>query len=50
MFAFHRQGDIFIGAEGDIVDRRYKLLRMGTDVVEVEDLLGNNQYTLRLWR
>lgn len=41
-------GDIFIGGEGDIVDRRYKLLRMGTDTVEVQDLLGNNKYTPRL--
>lgn len=41
-------GDVFIGGEGDIVDRRYKLLRIGTYTVDVQDLLGNNQYTLRL--
>jgi hypothetical protein len=45
-----QEGDIFIGGEGQIVDRRYKLLRMGTDRVEVQDLLGNHKYTLPLQR
>jgi len=31
--------DIFIGAKGDIVDRRYKILRIGPSTVAIEDLL-----------
>lgn len=43
-----QEGDIFIGGEGQIVDRRYQLLRIGTDSVEIQDLLGNHTYTLTL--
>jgi len=39
---------VFIGGEGDLVDRRYKILRIGTNTVDIQDLLGNNQYTLKL--
>lgn len=45
-----QEGDVFIGGEGDIVDRRYKLLRVESDAVEVQDLLGNDKYTLTLGR
>jgi len=40
--------DIFIGAEGDIVDRRYKILRIGPSTIAIEDLLENKEYTLTL--
>jgi hypothetical protein len=43
-----QDGDIFIGAEGDIVDRRYKILQIGSNTVELEDLLENRQYRLAL--
>ena len=43
-----QEGDVFIGGEGDLVDRRYKILRIGTNTVDIQDLLGNNQYTLKL--
>lgn len=43
-----QDGDIFIGGEGDIVDRRYKILQIGSNTVEVEDLLDNKRYTLTL--
>jgi len=45
-----QEGDIFIGGEGDMVDGRYQLLRIGNSTVDVQDLLGNNTYTLRLQR
>jgi hypothetical protein len=40
--------DIFIAKEGQIVDRRYKILRIGPNSVEVEDVLTNNRQTLLL--
>jgi hypothetical protein len=45
-----QEGDIFIAGAGDIVDRRYKLLRIGDFAVDVQDLLGNDTYTLTLQR
>lgn len=46
---FLSQGeDVFIAAEGDIVNRRYKVLRIGATSVEVEDLQYNNRQTLPL--
>lgn len=40
--------DIFLAKEGDIVDRRYKILRVGTTSVEVQDVLTNHTETLPL--
>ena len=40
--------DIFLAKEGDIVDRRYKIVRVGTSSVEVEDVLTNHTETLPL--
>lgn len=40
--------DIFVGIEGDIVDRHYKILHIGATSVDVEDLLNNNRQTLPL--
>lgn len=46
---FLMQGeDIFVAAEGDIVDRRYRILRISPAAVEVEDVLNNNRQTLPL--
>ncbi|MGH9509295.1 MAG: hypothetical protein ACRD2Q_07815 [Terriglobales bacterium] len=46
---FLSQGeDVFIAAEGDIVNRRYKVVRIGTTSVEVEDLQYNHRQTLPL--
>ncbi len=40
--------DIFVAKEGDIVNRRYKIVRIGSNSIEVEDVLNNNRQTLPL--
>ena len=40
--------DIFIAKEGQIVDRRYKIVKIGPNSIEVEDVLNNNRQTLPL--
>jgi hypothetical protein len=46
---FLSQGeDIFVAGEGDVVDRRYKILHIAPTSVEVEDVLTNNRQTLFL--
>jgi hypothetical protein len=46
---FLSQGDdVFIAGEGDIVDRRYKILQISPTSVEVEDVLTNNRQSLPL--
>lgn len=40
--------DIFIAKEGQVIDRRYKILKIGPNSVEVEDVLNNNRQTLPL--
>jgi hypothetical protein len=46
---FLSQGeDIFVAAEGDVVDRRYKILHIAPTSVEIEDVLTNNRQTLFL--
>jgi len=40
--------DIFLAKEGDIVDRRYKVMRVGANSVEIEDVLTNHTETLPL--
>jgi hypothetical protein len=41
-------GDVFIGKEGDIINRRYKLLHVTPKSVEMEDLLNDVRQTLPL--
>jgi hypothetical protein len=46
---FLTQGDdIFVAAEGDIVNRRYKVMRINSNSVEIEDVLSNNRQTIPL--
>jgi hypothetical protein len=46
---FLAQGeDIFIAKEGEIVDRRYKVLRITPVSVEVEDVINNNRQEIPL--
>ena len=46
---FLAQGDdVFVGGQGDIVDRRYKILRITPTSVEVEDVVSNIRQTIPL--
>jgi hypothetical protein len=46
---FLSQGeDVFIAGEGEIVDRRYRILRISPMAVEVEDVLNNNRQSIPL--
>ena len=46
---FLSQGeDVFIAAEGEIVDRHYKILHIAPQSVEVEDVLNNNRQSIPL--
>ena len=46
---FLAQGeDVFIGGEGEIVDRRYKIVRINPTSVEIEDMLNNNRQSIPL--
>ena len=40
--------DIFVAKEGDIVNRRYRILKINNNSVDVEDVLTNNRQTLPL--
>lgn len=40
--------DIFVAKEGQVIDRRYKIIKIGPNSVEVEDVLTNNRQTLPL--
>jgi hypothetical protein len=42
------RGNVFQGKEGDIIEGRYKLLRVGTDSVELAYLDGRGRQTIRL--
>jgi hypothetical protein len=47
--AFLSQGDdVWIAHEGDVVNRRYRIVRISPTEVEVEDLLNNNRQTISL--
>jgi len=46
---FLSQGeDVFIATEGQIIDRRYKVLRISPQSVEIEDVLNNNRQQIQL--
>lgn len=46
---FLAQGeDVFIAREGDIVDRRYKIVRISPTAVEILDVLSNNRQSIPL--
>jgi len=46
---FLSQGDdIFIASEGDIVDRRYRIVRINATTVDIEDVLNNNKQPIKL--
>jgi hypothetical protein len=46
---FLSQGeDVFVASEGDIVNRRYKVVKIGNTSVDFQDLLSNNRQTIPL--
>jgi hypothetical protein len=46
---FLAQGeDIFIGREGEIVNRRYKIVHIGSNAVLIEDVMNNNRQSIPL--
>lgn len=46
---FLSQGDdVFIAGEGEVVGRRYKIVKINANSVEIEDLLANNKQTIPL--
>lgn len=46
---FLSQGeDVFIASEGEIIDRRYKVVRITPTSVEIEDVLSNNRQSIPL--
>jgi hypothetical protein len=46
---FLSQGeDVFVAREGEIVQRRYKILRINQTSIDVEDVLTNNRQTIPL--
>ncbi len=40
--------DIFVAAEGDVVNRHYKVVRISPTSVEIEDVLNNNRQSIPL--
>jgi hypothetical protein len=40
--------DVFLASDGEIVQRRYKILRISANSIEVEDMAYNNRQTLPL--
>ena len=47
--AFFLDGEeIFIATEGETVNKRYKIIKIGVNTVEVEDLVNKNKQTLPL--
>ncbi len=40
--------DVFIAREGEIVDHRYKVVRINMNSVEIEDVLSNNRQSIPL--
>lgn len=47
--AFLSNGDdVFVAAEGEIVNRRYKILRINPTSIEIQDVLSNNTQSIPL--
>jgi hypothetical protein len=42
------RGNVFSGKEGDIIEGRYRLLRVGTDSADLSYIDGRGQQTIRL--
>jgi hypothetical protein len=42
------EGEVFIARQGDIVERKYKLIQINNTSVIIEDVLNNNRQTIQL--
>jgi len=42
------RGNVFYGKEGDIIEGRYRVLKVGPDIVELSHLDGRGRQTIRL--
>jgi len=42
------RGNVFYGKEGDIIEGRYRLLKIGTDALELSSIDGRARQTIRL--
>lgn len=40
--------DIFVGSEGQVINRRYRIVKINNASVEIEDILNNNKQTIPL--
>ena len=40
--------DVYLAAQGDIVARKYKIVSIGSNSIQVEDLVNRNTQTLPL--
>jgi hypothetical protein len=47
VFLAHAE-DVFIAKEGDIVNRRYKVMKISPNSVDILDVLSNNRQTIPL--
>jgi hypothetical protein len=48
IFLVAHNEDVFIAKEGDIVDRRYKVMKISANSVDILDVLSNNRQSIPL--
>src|SRR5438270_6882040 len=48
VFLSGENGDVFIAAEGDTVNRRYRVMHIGVNSVDIKDVLNDNTQTIPL--
>jgi hypothetical protein len=48
IFLINPSDDVFIAAEGDIVDRRYKVVKITATSVDIHDILNDDTQTIHL--
>lgn len=49
VFVRHEDAEtVFVASEGDVIDRRYRIAKIGSTSLEVEDLLDNQFQTINL--
>jgi hypothetical protein len=48
IFLINPSEDVFIAGEGDIVDRRYKIVKITSNSVDIHDILNDDTQTIRL--